>query len=215
MAHKLTRLVLTDLGENCYILADDDSQAVVIDPGGDADRILRHTTGSGMTVGLILLTHGHADHICATKALKQATGARVGIHAADAPMMESALMCGAEWLGMAFEPVKPDFLLDPPTPVTFGGITLEPVHTPGHSPGSCILVDRANGVVFSGDLVFRGAVGRWDLPFGDMNALRRSLREGFMTLPPEYIVYPGHGEATTVGDELATNPFLLHDGAWQ
>ena len=71
MPHNITRLVVTDLSENCYIVADDDSRAVVIDPGGDADRILRHTTESGMTVGLILLTHGHADHICATKALKQ------------------------------------------------------------------------------------------------------------------------------------------------
>ena len=215
MTFEINRLIVTDLSENCYILNDANNDAIVVDPGGEVDRILQFVEQHRLKVGLILNTHGHADHICAARAVKKATGAQVAIHPDDAPMMASALLCGAQWLEMDFEPMEPDFMLEHGKSVSFGSIELEVRHTPGHSPGSCIFIDHEGANIFTGDLIFRGAVGRWDLPGGDGSILKRSLHDQILTLPHNYRIHPGHGDITTVGDEARSNPFLQSDVPWQ
>ncbi len=208
MPYEILRLVVTELDQNCHLLWDAAGDAVVVDPGGDAGDILGELERRGLKLRVILNTHGHVDHVGANAGLHAATGAPVAIHPADAPMLGSELLCGAAWLGMEFEPHQPDVLLADGGAAGFGPMTFEVRHTPGHSPGSCILVDHAQGEVFSGDLVFRGSVGRWDLPGGNRDDLLRSLREKLVTLPPHYRIHPGHGESTTVGAEIVSNPYL-------
>lgn len=200
---------VTPLEENCYVVWDDETRdAVVIDPGGEADLILTFLKDRALNVRLILNTHGHIDHIGANAALRTATGAPIGVHPHDAPMLSSRLLCGADWVGLPFEEHSPDFLLAEGEAVGEGALRFEVTHTPGHSPGSVMLHLPEAGLLFSGDLVFAGAVGRWDLPGGDQQTLFQSIREKFLALPDSTRVLPGHGPGTTVGYERRTNPYV-------
>ena len=202
-------LVVTPLEENCYILWNDAGDCVVVDPGGEVERISAALAERGLKPQLILNTHGHIDHIGANADLRDATGARITIHALDAPMLSSSLLCGATWLGMDYREHTQDFLYAEGEMVGAGGIQFEVFHTPGHSPGSCILLNRENRILMGGDLVFEGGVGRWDLLGGDQEVLFTSILEKFLPLPDDVKVYPGHGPATTVGRERRSNPFLV------
>ena len=208
MPYEIRQIVMSDLQENCFLLHDADGNAVVIDPGGEPDLVLAAAAEKKLTIREILDTHGHIDHIAGNVPLRRATGARIGIHPDDASRLSDPILSGAAWLGWEFEPHQPDFQFREGDTVGCGAIRFEVVHTPGHSPGLCMLVDRTNGAAFVGDLVFRGSVGRWDLPGGDFETLMRSLREKFAVLPPGMTVYSGHGPGTTVGEELEHNPFL-------
>lgn len=200
---------VTELEENCYIVWDDQTgDTVVIDPGGEAELITTFLRDRQLGVRLILNTHGHIDHIGANDALRAATGAPIGIHQNDAPMLASRLLCGADWLGWKYTEHEHDFLLNEGEAVTAGSLRFEVTHTPGHSPGSVMLHLAEAGLLFSGDLVFLGGVGRWDLPGGNADVLFQSIREKFLPLPDETRVFPGHGPSTTVGAERLTNPYL-------
>jgi len=202
-------LVVTPLEENCYVLWNDAQDCIVIDPGGDVDHISAVLEKQKLRPQLIINTHGHIDHIGANADLREQTGARIGIHPMDAPMLQSSLLCGAQWLGMEYREHSPDFLYAEGQTIGTGALQFEVFHTPGHSPGSCILLNRANNFLVGGDLVFAGAVGRWDLPGGDEDTLFQSILQKFLPLPDEVRVYPGHGPATTVGAERRNNPFLI------
>lgn len=209
MAVLIQHFTVTELEENCYVVWDEQSRdCVVIDPGGEVERIERFLGDQKLAPALILNTHGHIDHIGGNAQLRRATGARIGVHAEDAPMLSSRLLCGADWLGWSFEEHLPDFLLLEGSNITSGSLVFEVAHTPGHSPGSVSLYLADAGHVFSGDLVFRGGVGRWDLPGGDQAVLMKSIREQFLSLPDAVHVHPGHGPATTVGLERRTNPYF-------
>jgi len=196
----------------CYILAPDDvPDAAVIDPGGDGDLILDQLRYRKLALRLILLTHGHIDHIEAVAELKAAfPAAEACIHQADAPMLGDPGVALASWVGIQLEPSQPDRLLAEGDVLHLGPIAIEVLHTPGHTPGGiCLLVRRAEGpaIVFSGDTLFAGGIGRTDFPGGDFSQLLDSIRTRLFALPDDTAVYPGHGEPTTIGEERRTNPW--------
>lgn len=188
-------LPVGSLGTNAYIVCDENrTDAVVIDPGAEAGAIQRAL--QGRTIAAILLTHGHFDHISAVDALRE--GAFVAIHALDAPMLISAQGNLSCMLGKGFAIQAADRLLCEEDAVEAAGLTFEVLHTPGHTPGSVCY--RCGGVLFSGDTLFSGGYGRYDLPGGDWDALSHSLRR-VLALTGVERVCPGHGEETTLERE--------------
>lgn len=203
----LETLIVGDLQENCYLLACEATQeAALIDPGAEAERLLQAVTAQGFTLKYILNTHGHFDHIGAIAELVATTGAAFLLHEADLFLLD----------GLANEPLQAYFQIpQPPHPThtlkdgdrtAVGKLVLQVLHTPGHTPGSVCF--RVEDVVFSGDTLFFHSVGRTDLPGGSHERLLTSLREKLLSLNDAVRVLPGHGPATTIGNERQSNPFL-------
>ncbi len=194
------------LQENCYVVADlSTKQAVVVDPGYEGSRILREVESLQLKPCAIWLTHGHVDHVGAISELLSAQSLPVYMHPADVPLYERAAESGRLY-GMPFEqPPLPDRDLADGDELLCGEIPFKVVHVPGHSPGQVAFI--GNGVCLSGDLLFAGSIGRTDLPLSDPRAMQRSLLR-IASYPESLVVYPGHGEATTLASEKATNPFL-------
>jgi len=204
----LHMLTVGSLGTNCYLVGcPQTNEAAVVDPGGDADLILGEARRLGLKITQIILTHGHFDHIAALRAVHEATGAPIAIHPADAPMLTNPLRSFAFWMG-SLQPCPPaDVLLNAGDVVRLGRtVQLSVRHVPGHSPGGIALV--ATGVVFSGDALFAGSIGRTDFPGGSYRQLIASIQSQLLTLPDDTVVYPGHGPLTTIGEERRYNPFL-------
>ena len=203
----LIRLVVGPLQVNCFILADEKTkEAVVIDPGDDAGDILKVIREKGLTVKYIVNTHGHFDHVGANKALKDATGAEILLHEGDAPVMASApLQSRAFGMNEISSPPADRFVKQGDV-ISAGSVSLKVLHTPGHSPGGISLQEQ--GMVFTGDALFAGSIGRTDLPGGDLMTLLRSIKTNLMSLPDDTKVFCGHGPASTIGDERNDNPFL-------
>lgn len=208
-------LVVGPLGVNCYIVGDPKTRdASVIDPGGNARDILDTLRRERLNLVAIVATHAHFDHLLALDEVRAATHAPFCLHADEVPMLASANI-GARMFGLAFRTPPPaDRLLHAGDTVRVGELALRVLHTPGHSPGGmCLLHDKH---VFVGDTLFQGGIGRTDLPGGDYGTLLRSIRDKLLTLPDDTLVYPGHGDATTIGAERQLNPFLrpLRTGEW-
>ncbi len=202
---KVRRLTVGPLETNCWLVADDEGAPVlVIDPAGEAERIIQEVDGREV-VGVVL-THGHFDHLGAAGELVEATGAPLLVHAADAPQVSSSVANGARFFGFDMEAPEPDGTLEEGASLAVGSVELEVLHTPGHTPGGISLLGE--GHLFSGDLVFAGSVGRTDFPGGDAGALERSIAEKVAPLPDETVIHPGHGPDTTVGRERRVNPFF-------
>jgi hydroxyacylglutathione hydrolase len=193
--------------ENCYLVLDETTrECAVIDPGEAAGLILHKLQALDARVTAICLTHGHLDHVLGVPRLKEETGAPVWLHAADRPLYDRVPEQAA-WFGLEAEPLPPpDRSFGAGDIVRVGAIELAVRHTPGHSPGSVCLVGP--GVVFGGDVLFAGSIGRSDLPGGDFDTLIQSIERELLLLPDETIVYSGHGPETTVGHERRSNPFL-------
>ncbi len=204
-------LTVGPIQANCYILGcEETKEAVVIDPGDEADRILMTLARSGLTLRYIINTHGHFDHVGANKRLKRATGAAILIHRLDAPMLNQLAASAAAWGMAAEDSPAPDRMLEEGDTIDVGTITLKVLHTPGHTPGGISLA--TDGGVFVGDTLFAGSVGRTDFPGGNAATLKQSIQAKLFTLADETIVYPGHMEPTTVGKERRTNPFVGEGG---
>jgi hydroxyacylglutathione hydrolase len=195
------------LQTNCYIVGcEDTKEGAIIDPGGDAKRILAEVERLGLKIKYIINTHGHFDHTLANKGVVKATGASLAIHSADAPALTEG--GGAFFFGVIGKASPPaDTILEEGQVLTLGRIELKVLHTPGHSPGSICLYSEEEGVLFDGDVLFNAGMGRYDLPGGDYRVLMESIKR-LLTLPDDTIVYPGHGPATTIGHERRSNPFL-------
>jgi glyoxylase-like metal-dependent hydrolase (beta-lactamase superfamily II) len=194
---------------NCTILGDEHShEAIVVDPGDDIPRILATLAKHSLTVRQIVVTHAHIDHIASAYQLRQITGAPILYNAADLPL--AAMMdMQAAWLGVAVPVVKPpDHSPADSEHIQAGGIDAQVLHTPGHTEGSLCLYLPEQSLLLAGDTLFAGSVGRTDLPGGNQGKLLASIRERLLPLPDTTIVIPGHGPATTIGEERVSNPFL-------
>jgi len=203
----LKTLVVGPIQSNCYIIGCERTrEAAVIDPGGDVDRILITLAEDRLRCVYIINTHGHFDHSADNKRLKEVTGAQLLIHHADAPMILHQSMNRGMWGIHVDDSPPPDRYLTEGDIITFGDISLKVLNTPGHSPGSISLV--TDKIVFVGDTLFAGSIGRTDFPGGDHEGLLRNVRKKIFTLGDDVVVYPGHGPKTTVGRERKTNPFF-------
>jgi hydroxyacylglutathione hydrolase len=193
---------------NCYVVGDAASRtALVIDPGDDADELVRAISDAGVTVSAIVATHAHFDHVLAARRLREVMRAPFLLHADDLGLLSWLQESVRLWLGLEVSPPpEVDGFVAEGEAIRAGAVELEVVHTPGHSPGSIALVGPE--VVFSGDTLFAGSVGRSDLPGGDGSALVHAIRSKLFRLDDDLPVLPGHGPATTVGREKATNPFV-------
>lgn len=209
MSYRMETFVLTPLEENCYVLHDEQGLAIVIDPGENSANLTGFLRSGALKPQLILLTHGHFDHMGGAAALASTFRIPVAVHELEAPLLEEPFVGGARLFGFDADPVRPDLLLSDGQAIRVGRINLEVLHTPGHSPGSVTFLDRSRGRAFCGDLIFRGAIGRYDLPGASGEQLYRSIQERILTLPDEVELLPGHGQPTTVGLERRTNPFLI------
>ena len=196
--------------ENCWIIGSRRTgAAVVVDPGDEADEILALARDLGVRIEKIVCTHAHLDHVLATGPVKEATGAPLLLQASDLDLLR-AVPQQAAWFGLsAPRPPDPDFLLQDGDDLEVAGITLRVIHTPGHTPGAVSLYTP--GLLFSGDTLFRGSIGRTDLPGGDYRQLLASLVDRLLALPDDTVVLPGHLEQTTIGQERATNPFVREE----
>jgi glyoxylase-like metal-dependent hydrolase (beta-lactamase superfamily II) len=202
------------MGVCCYIVAcDKTKQGAIIDPGGNEDDILSACQAENITVKYIVNTHGHPDHVCGNGRLKEATGADIVMHAADAEFFgQDNVKQFFSQLGLPASPPVDKPVEDGDT-LTIGNENLAVIHTPGHTPGGICLYSQPN--LFTGDTLFAGGVGRTDFPGGSTQQLLTSIKEQILSLPPETIVWPGHGyggEHSTVAQEKAGNPFLT--GGW-
>lgn len=200
--------VVGPLGCNCFIVGDPETkQAIVIDPGGDADRIVNTLVEKQLSVTAIVATHAHFDHLVAAEALREQTGAPFYMHDSDKPLLDWYEESGRLFLGVELgAPPAVDTGAAEGDVLRAGGLELEVIHTPGHSPGSISLIAR--DAVFSGDTLFAGSIGRSDLPGGDGDTLLGVIRSKLLTLDDTVAVYPGHGPATTIGQERRSNPFV-------
>lgn len=200
-------LVVGPLQVNCYIVAcDETKEAVVIDPGGNAPQILSLLDENDLKLTRIINTHAHFDHVGAVHELKEACRVKFCLHRDDLPVLD-AYDAQLSFFGLRAGP-KPqvDEFLEDGDEITFGTAALRVLHTPGHSPGSVSFA--GDGVVFCGDLLFAGSIGRTDLPGGDYQTLIQAVRTRIFPLGDDVTVCSGHGPLTTVGRERAHNPFL-------
>jgi glyoxylase-like metal-dependent hydrolase (beta-lactamase superfamily II) len=205
MALRVEQLPLGPIGTNCYLVRADGSapEAVVVDPSGDATELRLALAGLGARCVAILVTHGHWDHLVGVADLAEGTGAPVYMAEGERALLESPEAFTA---GFSLRAYTPDVLLRGGETIEAAGISFQVLAVPGHSPAH--LAYHADGCLFSGDVLFSGSVGRTDLPGADWDTLVASIRSLVEAYPPETVVYPGHGPATTLGDELARNPFL-------
>jgi len=192
---------------NCYILGCESShEAAVIDPGGDTDRILLALAESKLKATTLINTHAHVDHAGGNAKMKAATGAQLLLHALEVPLLEHISASAAMW-GLSVEASPPpDRTVAGGETVSFGTISLQVIHTPGHSPGGISLY--TDGYVFVGDTLFAGSIGRTDLPGGNYNTLISSIQNRLFTLGDNVRVFTGHGPETTIEHEKRFNPFV-------
>lgn len=199
-------MVVGPIQANCFILGCEQTrEAVVIDPGDEARRILGVLQKQALELKYIINTHGHFDHVGANKAVKEATGAPILIHEGDAPMLAHLSASAGVW-GMRAQDCPADRMIKDKDRITFGRITLEVIHTPGHSPGGISLYTPE--VLFVGDTLFAGSIGRTDFPGGDYDLLISMVRDRLFVLGDDVQVFPGHGPSTTIGNERKFNPFF-------
>lgn len=192
--------------ENCYLVVDSRSgKAVIVDPGGEGERLVEAVDKSGATLEAVWITHAHVDHVGAIASIKQRWNVPVYLHPLDRRLYEAAGR-QAQVYGVQFEePPPPDREFADGQQLKVGDVELAVMHTPGHSPGHVVI--HGDGIALVGDCLFAGSIGRTDLPFSDPPQLAASL-EKISALPPETVVYPGHGMDTTIGEERRSNPFL-------
>ena len=208
----LRRFVFNPIGVNCYLASDEDGTAVVIDPGflgpEEKDRLLSAISGDGLSVKAVLLTHAHLDHIWGVRQLQDELGVPVHMSPDDAPLLGyGAQMAAGTGLpapdtAFTWTPVSDGDVL------RFGKMAFKAIATPGHTPGGICYLDESEGLLFTGDTLFAGTIGRTDLPLGSYDDLIASVMDKLMGLGGDVRVLPGHGAPSTIGSERVTNPFL-------
>jgi hydroxyacylglutathione hydrolase len=197
------------VAENCYVARPDGAdRGLIVDPGDEPERILEAVEALGLTVEAILLTHCHFDHIGAVAPVARATGAPVHCPKIEVPVLAD-IMSYVPWPGFGpFESYEADHTVAGGEHLSIAGLEIDVLFTPGHSPGHVTYAVPDHEALFSGDVLFKGSVGRTDLPGGDWGTLLESIRGLVEAYPAETVVYPGHMGVTTLGSERASNPFL-------
>lgn len=211
MAIEIKQKTLGIVQTNAYLVGDTDTnEAILIDPVDDAQALAEMAVATGWQIKLILATHAHFDHVLASKALKELTGAPFYIHEEAAPHLHNLPQTGLRFAGQLFpQAAEPDKLLADEEVVELGAIKLRSLYTPGHAPGHLSFHMASENVVFCGDALFAGSIGRTDLEGGSLPVLMNSINTRLLTLPDDTRALCGHGMATTIGRERATNPFIL------
>ena len=204
---KILAMEVGYIATNCYIVINEETHhGVIVDPGGDAGRIMEAVNKEGVTVDAIFLTHGHGDHIMALGEVKERTGAPVYISKEDEPMLSDPNRSLAAFIGGRYVPAKADKYFADGGEVEAAGMKFKVLATPGHTPGGVCLM--TGDVVFCGDTVFAESIGRTDFPGGSYKQLLASIKSKILPLADDVKLLPGHGPATTVGWERRRNPFL-------
>lgn len=211
MIMKITGIPVGEVGTNCYLLKREDcEECILIDPGADADRIVKLVEKHEAKVVAIILTHGHYDHMMAIDELRERYGVKVYVSENDRELMSDARMNFSMFVGRNISRV-PDLFIEDNEELQFAGIKLLAMATPGHTAGSMCFYIKDENVLISGDTLFRASVGRTDLPTGDHKVLIESIKSRLMTLPDDTKVLPGHGFSTTIGYERENNMFINGD----
>ncbi len=202
-------VVVGPLEVNCFILGCEATrEGVIVDPGGDPEKILAAVERLGLTIRQVINTHGHFDHVGGNRRVLAATGATLLIHGNDVPFLSRAADV-ATMYGLSTEnSPPPGRLLEDGMAITFGEYGMKVFHTPGHTPGGCCLYLESEGKVITGDTLFAEGVGRTDFPGSSHEALIEGIRTKLLTLPEATAAYPGHGPATTIGHEKRYNPYI-------
>jgi hydroxyacylglutathione hydrolase len=209
MALLLETYTVGPLQENCTLLHDG-KEAVFVDPGDEAQRLVQILKTKHLTLQAIWLTHAHFDHIGAIAELQETFGdIPVYLHPNDNVLFENAHLAAQHWEIPFKQPVTKTLPLEDKQILKFSEAEVHCLFTPGHAPGHIAFYVPSQGLVIAGDALFRGSIGRTDLPMGNHQQLLESIRSKLFTLPDETVVYPGHGPITTIGFEKQTNPFLL------
>lgn len=201
-------LVVGPIQSNCYIVWDKDtSRGAVVDPGGDLENIKRAVGEAGCSVEWVLLTHGHFDHVFYAQDIAEIYGAKIAIHPSDVELMHDTLDIAESFYNLGeYKPAEPDKLLSDGDIIAIGDLQIRVMHTPGHSPGG-VCYDCGT-VVFTGDTLFAGSVGRTDFPGGSFEQLVSSIKNKLFVLDDSVIVLPGHGPQSSIGAEKRSNPFV-------
>lgn len=196
--------------ENCYFIANKNKEALIIDPGDQGAALIKEIRKQGLQPLAILLTHTHFDHIGAVDEVRDAFTIPVYVHKKEQSWLQNPAFNGSgKYREIPDITVREaDVVLSDEGPLTIGDFTMDVRHTPGHSPGSISFVFEAQGFAIVGDTLFQGSIGRTDLIDGNMDVLLKSIDDKLLSLDEDTVIYPGHGAPTTVGDEMANNPFL-------
>ena len=203
---KIKRILSGEYVENCYICSDDDKNCFIVDPGEGFDKISEYIESNELKISFILLTHGHGDHIASAEKLKKRFQTEIFGGIEEKEVFENSELNFTSNMSMGDMTVNVDRYLKDDDEIDFLGKIIKVIHTPGHTKGGvCYLFEN---ILFSGDSLFKGTIGRTDLPTGDYDDLISSLKQKILTLDKDIKVYPGHGFATTIGEELENNLFL-------
>ena len=204
---KIGKIVMGSVQTNCYFLYQEDSKKIiVVDPADRGEYLYNAFKEAGLEVAAILLTHAHFDHVWGCNQLRELAGVQVFAFEDEKDLCESAKLNVSEDVGRPYT-VTVDWYLKDGETVTIEGMEFKVIWTPGHTQGSCCYYFEKDNILISGDTLFEGSCGRSDLPTGDGKLLSRSLKERLMILPDETLVFPGHGNSTTIADEKKYNPF--------
>ena len=208
---KIQQLILGDFETNCYCLTASDSakECLIIDTGLGPEPLIDFLRANELNPAAVIFTHGHADHITGASLLRENyPDIKVAIHRNDAKMLTSCVKNMSILSGKAFTVEPANVIIEAEGPISFANLQFEVLHTPGHTQGGICLYSETEEVVFVGDTLFAGSIGRTDLPGGDFNQLITAIKEKLLTLPPRTKVLPGHGQETTIQNEKQFNQYL-------